>query len=181
MRHQYWIGAAVVMGIISAATSAHAQAAGSEEKAKAAFLELVKRCSDAYGQKRPERIRELPGGGFLRAGAAEAKLSYDITRTQSLVSPLTGVVTAELTALSTRTRNTKEEAEAAPLEPAILVKDTLSFAFQDGVWVYRSIRSESFPIEAGVLGRADMVLTTDPKRGNGPTPSSAYVCAFGDK
>lgn len=97
------------------------------------------------------------------------------------MSPLLGVVTSEVTGYGSKTMRTKEEAEAAPLEPAIMTKDTLTFAYQDGVWVYKSIRMEGFPIKDGVIGRPDVVLTTDPKRGNGPVPPAAYVCAFGDK
>lgn len=176
-----WSSVIAVAAMVCSVGNLGAQAVGSEEKAKASFNLVVKRCNDAYAAKKPERVAEIPSGGFVRVGSSEVKLSYDITRTQSLVSPLLGVVVAEVTAYATKRMGTKEEAETAPIEPTGLMKQKLSFALQDGVWVYKSSTSETYPIRDGVTGRRDMVLTSDPTPGTGPVPGPSYVCAFGAK
>lgn len=181
MLQRGWICTVVATAFACLVAPVGAQSVAAEDKAKAAFAQIVQRCSEAYGQSPPQRVVEMPRGGFMRSGGAVVKLSHDITRTQSLVSPLLGVVTAELTAFATRTMATKEEAEVAPVEPMVMTREQFSFALQDDVWVYKSTILEAFSVKDGAIGKRDIVLTSDPKPGPGPVPSRAYVCAYGKK
>lgn len=151
----------------------------SDSVAKAAFDAVVTRCQAAYEGRANERPGVATSLGHSKIRTTGLATSYDIRRTDSLVSPYLATVEQRVTSESTAFHQTQGMANADQVFlPRIESIHTLLFAFQEGAWVFRSMTSSSRYIKDGVPGKPSRV---DNKPGRYPdgTPRPEYACAFG--
>jgi len=151
-----------------------------DELAKQSFDQLLLRCTDAFKAEDREKVNNPPQGGYVKVRQTDLKTNYDITRTQSLVSPFMGSLSVSRTGLMTERYPTREEAEASTnLIPKILIVNRFTFAFQSGVWVLKDHAAQSALYKDGVPERLSAPVTYTPsKKGEAPV-SPEFVCAFG--
>lgn len=128
------------MRLIPAALLAIAGVATAQANEGAAlqdFERIVNTCKSRFTAEVPVVVPhpKKPATWVKRANLA-AEISYDVKRTDSLVSPLTASLVARYMALS-EIASTQEEAEAIRLNPAgtaFLREEVIRFAYQNGAW-----------------------------------------------
>jgi hypothetical protein len=74
---------------------------------------------------------------YMRFAAGKVTVSHDIQRTQSLVTPYLGTVVIEVRTKWTDKTQTEEEARTAPYREFYLPRRDLTYAYQNGKWVYK--------------------------------------------
>jgi hypothetical protein len=151
-----------------------------DEIAKKTFDEVLKRCVLAYKIDEAERINKPEEQVFVKVKSSPAKIEYDITRTQSLVSPFSASLTVARTAYSTIRYATIDEAQGAKdLDPRILFEYTYSFAYQGDQWVMKELASKvTFLKDGAPEGRSSRMVIKPTLRKDG-TPPPELVCANG--
>lgn len=101
----------------------------------ASFKEVVAACEAHINARPAERVRQLSNGEWVRNVSAPAAVSFDVKKTDSLVSPYTAYIKVESMEHSAR-RKSEEEARTAAVGESTAVHAVyeLRYAFQDAKW-----------------------------------------------
>ncbi|KQR62635.1 hypothetical protein [Acidovorax sp. Leaf160] len=124
--------AVLVAGVAGAATARNP----SDAEALAAFKVIVERCSALFPAT-DGIVSQSPDGNWRKTSRSDLQTSFDVKKTDSLVSPLEGVLRVSYLTLGA-TAASEAEAQALVLNPegpAMKVLDVYHFALQDGSWV----------------------------------------------
>lgn len=112
----------------------------SEAQALANFKQVVERCTALFPVT-DGIVSSAPDGKWRKTSRSDLQTSFDVKKTDSLVSPLVGVLKVSYLALGA-TAASEAEAQALTLDadgPAMRVADVYQFALQDGSWVGLSV------------------------------------------
>lgn len=144
--------------VASASVSASARSV-SEADALATFKQIVEKCSAVFRVTDPT-VSAMPDGRWRKVSRSDVHTSFDVKKTDSLVSPFAGTVEVTYLTLAA-TAQSKDEAEAVLLDPqgpAMKVADVYNFAFRDGNWVGLSV-DESRELRTRSGGRFESLST----------------------
>lgn len=122
--------------------NAHAQA--QDASVLKAFEEIVRECESSF-QSRVSVFHQQRLSRWLKREIANPAITFDVKRSDSLVSPFVATLTARYQVLAGGAP-TKEEAELLKLDESGGVEaraEVLNYAYQSGAWKAISARSES--------------------------------------
>lgn len=131
--------------LVTACIAGTAAAATDEKTALANFQKIV----EAGSKSEPYSIYEnTRTSKWTRSRNELRNVAYDVKKTDSLVSPLAGVITFEYLTQSAPGVDTKELAEALGDEDiarggALLRRTTLRYSFQDDKWILKTVTYRS--------------------------------------
>ena len=115
--------------------------ASSEEKKAAEMKAIVAKCTSAHAAMPKSRIFQLKTGKWNKEFSSDHVVTYDIKRTDSLVSPLVAVISINGTRFFDQPKETEAEAyliEFSQEMTAMRTKVTIKYAYQDTGWVMKS-------------------------------------------
>lgn len=126
--------------LVSCCTGAVAQSAPADPLK--GMKALAAACQQQFDQRPRDSVRQLSDGTWARNVRGDARVTYDVKKTDSLVSPYTAYIKIETTQVTTRGQ-TEEEARAADSSTGTVSRgtDELRFAFQDANWTLKGGRS----------------------------------------
>lgn len=130
--------------------------------ALAEFQKIVASCTSALKAEVPT-VAPHPSkeAVWVKKAIASSEVTYDVKRTDSLVSPFSGSIVVTYLSVS-ETAPSREEAEALVLDPAgtaFLREESIRYAYQGGAWATVGGTSTSrFRTRAGMRFEPPMVL-----------------------
>lgn len=109
------------------------------------FENIVARCKSAYASRPTVEVAYAPlASSWVKRRYSDFSFTYDVKKTDSLVSPFTAFIEITEVVRSDRAPD-RESAEALPTPNghATLMQRRLSFVFKGGVWEYSARRDGS--------------------------------------
>jgi hypothetical protein len=167
-----------IFAAIAILTSAGSGAFAQDNVASSSFKAIVNRCLTVYESRKVPRpgLQVVRGHSLTRYG--EVSSSYDIRRTDSLVSPFVANIDLKFVVEMTDFFPDQEAVINQPFTPRFFSTQAFTFAFQDGEWVYKSMTTSNQFIKDG-RPQAPMKINDKPAKSADGSSPPAFVCAYG--
>lgn len=167
---------ATTYSLLMALSSATATASTAETTALESFKLIVENCEKQINSSKNLPIRKTENGSFVKSTLSNILIRYDVRKTDSIVTPFSGVVVVNYQ-VAGAIKETEEEANSAAPAPDSSISENFLFSYQENKWKFATRTIEIRALTGPLEGKADRITAPPSRRPDG-SPTWSHQCAF---